>query len=52
MKEAFQTQHEEGDMIMGPGGKPMLTPEAAQRKAARDRARSEEVCFCCMLERS
>jgi hypothetical protein len=45
MKEAFQQQNEEGDMMIGPGGKPVLTPEAIQRKAVRDRAKNEEVCL-------
>jgi hypothetical protein len=43
MKDAFQHVEEEGDMVIGPNGKPTLTPEAQQRKTARERARSEEV---------
>ena len=45
MKDAFQQEGElqEGDIIMGPNGKPTLSPEAAQRKAARDKERAEEV---------
>jgi hypothetical protein len=44
MKEAFQQQHEEeGEMIIGPTGRPMLTPDAMQRKMMRDRAKQEEV---------
>jgi len=46
MKEAFQTQDEEGDMMIGPSGKPVMTPEATQRKLARDRAKNEEVRAC------
>ncbi|KAK8850582.1 hypothetical protein IAR55_004501 [Kwoniella newhampshirensis] len=44
MKDAFQQQHEqeEGDMMVGPGGRPMLTPEAMQKKMIRDRAVAEE----------
>ncbi|KAL7422956.1 DnaJ-like protein [Cryptotrichosporon argae] len=44
MKDAFQQQHEaeQGDMIMGPGGRMVLSPEAMQRKMVRDRARAEE----------
>ncbi|KAK1923260.1 chaperone regulator [Papiliotrema laurentii] len=44
MKDAFQQEGElqEGDIIMGPNGKPTLSPEAAQRKAARDKERAEE----------
>lgn len=46
MKDAFQQQHEEeGDMMIGPTGRPMLTPEAAQRKLLRDRAKQEEVSY-------
>ena len=45
MKEAFQQQHEqeEGDMMIGPTGRPMMTPEAMQRKVLRDRMKAEEV---------
>lgn len=46
MKDAFQKQHEEessSDYMIGPGGKRVMTPEATQRKLARDRAISEEV---------
>lgn len=46
MKDAFQKQHEEessNDYMIGPGGKKVLTPEAAQRKLVRDRAAAEEV---------
>ena len=42
MKEAFQQQAEEGDTVIGPTGRPMLTPEAMQRKMIRDRLRAEE----------
>ncbi|ORX40966.1 X-domain of DnaJ-containing-domain-containing protein [Kockovaella imperatae] len=44
MKDAFQQQseQEEGDMMIGPGGRRMMTPEAMQRKMARDRIRAEE----------
>jgi hypothetical protein len=53
MKDAFQQQHESeenDEMMIGPKGTPVLTPEAAQRKAARDRAASEEVrwSLCCL----
>jgi hypothetical protein len=30
-------------MMIGPGGRPVLTPEAMQRKLARDRAVAQEV---------
>jgi len=46
MKDAFQKEHEgedENDWTIGPGGKKVLTPEAAQRKVVKDRAVSEEV---------
>lgn len=45
MKDALSHEDEvqEGDMMIGPNGKPTLTPEALQRKQARDRAKSEEV---------
>lgn len=46
MKDAFQKEHEgedENDWTIGPGGKKVLTPEAAQRKVVKDRATSEEV---------
>lgn len=46
MKDAFQQQHEaeaSGDYMIGPNGKKVLTPEAAQRKTQRDRAAAEEV---------
>lgn len=46
MKDALQQQHEaeqNGDMTIGPNGKPVMTPEALQRKTARDRAVAEEV---------
>lgn len=49
MKDAFQQQHESeanGDMMIGPNGKQVMTPEAAQRKVARDRANAEEVSRC------
>ncbi|WVW80778.1 hypothetical protein I302_102764 [Kwoniella bestiolae CBS 10118] len=44
MKDAFQQQHEAeaGDYMIGPTGKPMMTPEAMQRKLMRDRAVAEE----------
>lgn len=48
MKDAFQKEHEgedENDWTIGPGGKKVLTPEAAQRKVVKDRAVSEEVSF-------
>ena len=44
MKEAFQQQHEEeGDMVIGPMGRPVMTPEAMQRKMMRDRVKQDEV---------
>lgn len=45
MKDAFQQQAElqPEDMMIGPTGRPMMTPEAMQRKMVRDRARAEEV---------
>lgn len=45
MKEAFQQQAEvsQEDMMIGPTGRPMMTPEAMQRKMLRDRLRAEEV---------
>jgi len=47
MKEAFQQQHEEeGEMMIGPTGRPMMTPEAMQRKMMRDRVKQEEVRRC------
>jgi hypothetical protein len=49
MKEAFQKEDDEGEMMIGPGGKQVLTPEAAQKKVARDRARNEEVCLSVAL---
>ncbi|WWD07270.1 hypothetical protein V865_005367 [Kwoniella europaea PYCC6329] len=44
MKDAFQQQHEAeaGDYMIGPTGKPMMTPDAMQRKMLRDRAVAEE----------
>ncbi|WVQ85971.1 hypothetical protein IAT38_008139 [Cryptococcus sp. DSM 104549] len=44
MKDAFQQQNEPepGDIVIGPTGKPMLTPEAMQRKIARDREVAEQ----------
>ncbi|WVQ95578.1 hypothetical protein IAU59_002675 [Kwoniella sp. CBS 9459] len=44
MKDAFQQQSEQdpNDYMMGPGGKPMMKPEAMQRKLARDRLVMEE----------
>ncbi|WWC65239.1 uncharacterized protein I303_107856 [Kwoniella dejecticola CBS 10117] len=44
MKDAFQQQHEQeaGDFMIGPTGKPMMTPDAMQRKMIRDRAVAEE----------
>lgn len=42
MKEAFQQQAEgQDEMMIGPNGRPVLTPEAAQRKIARDKAKVE-----------
>ena len=45
MKDAFQGEDEvqEGDIVMGPNGKPALSPEAQARKTARDREKSEAV---------
>lgn len=46
MKDVFQQQHEEeqeGDVIIGPNGKPALSPEAQARKNERERKVSEEV---------
>lgn len=44
MKDAFQQQAEQEDeMMIGPGGRPMLTPDAMQKKMARDRAKAEVV---------
>ena len=45
MKDAFQQQSEvaEGDMMIGPGGRKMMTPDAMQRKMTRDKLRAEEV---------
>ena len=45
MKEAFQTEDElqEGDIVIGPDGKPKLSPAAQARKTARDREKSEAV---------
>jgi hypothetical protein len=48
MKEAFQTEDDElqeGDIVMGPDGKPKLSPAAQARKTARDREKSEAVGF-------
>ncbi|WWC72635.1 uncharacterized protein I206_106599 [Kwoniella pini CBS 10737] len=45
MKDAFQQQHEQqesGDFMISPTGKPMMTPDAIQRKMLRDRAVAEE----------
>ncbi|WVF68018.1 hypothetical protein IAT40_002780 [Kwoniella sp. CBS 6097] len=44
MKDAFQQQSDQdpNDYMMGPGGKPMMKPEAMQRKMARDRLVMEE----------
>ncbi|OCF30716.1 chaperone regulator [Kwoniella heveanensis BCC8398] len=44
MKDAFQQQNEQdpNDFMMGPGGKPMMKPEAMQRKLARDRLVMEQ----------
>ncbi|TYJ55225.1 hypothetical protein B9479_004055 [Cryptococcus floricola] len=44
MKQAFQQQEGEdaGDYIMGPNGKPIMTPEGLQKKALRDREAAEE----------
>jgi hypothetical protein len=46
MKDAFQKEHEgedENDWTIGPKGTKVMTQEALQRKAVRDRAISEEV---------
>ena len=44
MKDAFQQQHEEeGETVMGPMGRPIMSPEAMQRKMVRDRLKQEEV---------
>jgi len=46
MKDAFQKEHEgedENDWTVGPKGNKVMTTEALQRKAVRDRAISEEV---------
>ena len=44
MKDAFQQQHEEeGETVIGPMGRPMMSPEAMQRKIVRDRLKQEEV---------
>lgn len=43
MKDAFQQQADEGDMMIGPNGRPVMTPEALMRKQARDRAKAEDV---------
>jgi len=46
MKDAFQKEHEgedENDWTIGPKGNKVMTQEALQRKAVRDRAISEEV---------
>ena len=48
MKDAFQKEHEgedENDWTIGPKGNKVMTQEALQRKAVRDRAISEEVSF-------
>jgi hypothetical protein len=48
MKDAFQKEHEgedENDWTIGPKGTKVMTQEALQRKAVRDRAISEEVRF-------
>jgi hypothetical protein len=48
MKDAFQKEHEgedENDWTIGPKGNKVMTQEALQRKAVRDRAISEEVRF-------
>lgn len=53
MKDAFQSQHEEEELqaesgqpiMVGPNGKPILTPEQMARKAAREKKINEEVCF-------
>jgi hypothetical protein len=48
MKDAFQKEHEgedENDWTIGPKGNKVMTQEALQRKAVRDRAVSEEVRF-------
>lgn len=46
MKDAFQQQHESeqnNDYMIGPKGNMVMTPEATQRKQARDRANAEAV---------
>jgi hypothetical protein len=45
MKDVFQQQHEEtreGDVIIGPNGKPTLSPEAQARKTERERRIHDE----------
>jgi hypothetical protein len=46
MKDAFQQEHEgedESDWTVDKTGKRVMTPEALQKKAVRDRAVSEQV---------
>jgi len=45
MKDVFQRQHDEeqaSDFMIGPNGKPQLTPEAQARKAEREKRLAEE----------
>jgi hypothetical protein len=45
MKDVFQKQHDEeqtNDFMIGPNGKPQLTPEAQARRTERERLASEE----------
>lgn len=45
MKDVFQRQHDDeqqDDFMIGPNGKPQLTPEAQARKTERERRAAEE----------
>ncbi|KAL1412658.1 DnaJ-like protein [Vanrija albida] len=45
MKDVFQQQHEEeslNEYMIGPNGKPVLTPEAQARKTEREKQQAEE----------
>lgn len=43
MKESLQQQAEQQeDMVIGPGGRPIMTPEAMARKLQRDRLQAEQ----------
>jgi hypothetical protein len=45
MKDVFQREHDEeqeSDYMMGPNGKPQLTPEAQARRAEREKRDAEE----------